>query len=170
MGGEETMIRISTPSDADAISEVLRAAFIPFQDGCTSGAFNAITPTGDEIRERYNEGRIWVASDGDGIIGTVSTVPEPEWLYIRSMAVSPESRGAGVGCQLISAVENYAIENGFDRLFLYTSLFLTGAERFYEKCGFVRGRDTEADEWHGTPGWAMEKHISRNTKQNVAGS
>ena len=170
MSGEGTMIRISTPSDADAISEVLRAAFTPFKDGCTSGAFNAITPTADEIRERYNEGPIWVAAEGDRVIGTVSTVPEPEWLYIRSMAVSSENRGTGVGYQLIAAIENYAVENGFDRLFLYTSLFLTGAERFYEKCGFIRGRDTEPDEWFGTPGWAMEKKISRNTKQNVAGS
>ncbi|MEP7076366.1 MAG: GNAT family N-acetyltransferase [Acidobacteriota bacterium] len=166
----DTIIRISTPNDADAISEVLRAVFTPFKDGCTEGAFNAITPTADEICGRYGEGPIWVASEGIRIIGTVSTVPEPEWLYIRSMAVSPDKRSTGVGYRLIAAVENYAVENGFERLFLYTSLFLTGAERFYERCGFVRGRDTEPDEWFGTPGWAMEKKIGRNTKQNVAGS
>jgi predicted N-acetyltransferase YhbS len=166
----ETIIRVSTPSDAEAISTVLRAAFTPFKDGCTPGAFNAITPNAEEILGRYNEGPIWVAVDDDTVIGTVSTVPEPEWLYIRSMAVSPDRRGTGIGFGLIAAVENYAVENGFDRLFLYTSLFLTGAERFYEKCGFVRGRETEADEWFGTPGWAMEKKISRNTKQNAIGS
>ena len=57
MGDDQAMIRMSTPSDADAISEVLRAAFTPFKDGCTAGAFKAITPPADEIRGRYNEGR-----------------------------------------------------------------------------------------------------------------
>ena len=170
MDGKGTTIRRSTPSDADAISEVLRAAFTPFKDGCTPGAFKAITPTADEIRERYNEGPIWVALVGDRIIGTVSTIPEPEWLYIRSMAVRPDAQGGGIGYRLLEAVENHGIESGFNRLFLYTSDFLTGALEFYERCGFVRGKATSAEEWHGTPGWEVSKRIGRETKQNAIGS
>ena len=170
MGDDQAMIRMSTPSDADAISEVLRAAFTPFKDGCTAGAFKAITPTADEIRERYNEGPIWVAIRGDQIVGTVSTVPEPEWLYIRSMAVRPGAQGGGIGYRLLDAVEKYGIENGFNRLFLYTSDFLVGALQFYERCGFVRGKATLAEQWHGTPGWEVSKKIGKETKQNAIGS
>jgi putative acetyltransferase len=168
MNGNGIVIRRSTPSDADSISEVLRAAFTPFKDGCTEGAFNAVTPTAAEIRARYTEGPIWVAETAEGVIGAVSTVPEPEWLYLRSMAVCPEAQGSGVGYRLIDAVEKHAIENGFDRLFLYTSDFLTGALQFYERCGFVRGRQTDPEEWHGTPGWAMERSLRNDEKRYVS--
>ena len=170
MDGNGTIIRKSTPNDADAISDLLRAAFTPFKDGCTEGAFKAITPTSEEIRGRYDEGAIWVASVGDQIVGTVSTVPEPEWLYIRSMAVRPGAQGSRIGYRLLDAVEKYGIENGFDRLFLYTSDFLTGALQFYERCGFVRGKATLAEQWHGTPGWEVSKKIGKETKQNAIGS
>src|SRR5262249_29589387 len=150
-------IRLSTSEDAEAIAEVLRAAFTPFRDGCTEGSFKAVTPAIEEIVGRYGEGPIWVALNGDKVVGTVSTVPEPDWLYSRSMAVVPELQGSGVGFGLIDTVEQYAVENGFDRLFLYTSDFLKGALQFYERCGFVRGRKTDPEEWFGTPGWAMDK-------------
>jgi len=170
MDGTGTIIRRSTRDDAEGIEGVLRAAFTPFQAGCTEGAFNAITPTAEEIHGRYSEGPIWVASVGDRIVGTVSTVPEPEWLYIRSMAVRPNAQGGGIGYRLLEAVEKYGIENGFDRLFLYTSDFLTGALEFYRRCGFVRGKATFAEEWHGTPGWEVSKKIGKETKQNAIGS
>jgi len=54
-------------------------------------------------------------------------------------------------------IEEYAISEGFEKLFLYTTYFSTGAVELYEKHGYIRGRDTTADEWYGTPGLAMEK-------------
>ena len=103
-------------------------------------------------------------------MATVSVVPEPEWLYIRSMAVSPTAQGLGVGGKLLEAVEIYAIENGFERLFLYATNFSANAIRLYERNGFQLGRYTTAEEWFGTPGRSMEKKIGRNIKQNVVGS
>lgn len=164
------MIRISAPSDAEAISEVLRAAFTPFKGGCTPGAFKAITPAAEEIRGRYSEGPIWVASVEAKIVGTVSAVPGTEWLYIRSMAVRPEVQGNGVGYRLLDSVERYAVEHGSDHLFLYTSDFLSGALQFYRRCGFIRGKATTPEEWFGTGGWEMHKKLVGNTKQNATGS
>ena len=103
-------------------------------------------------------------------MGTVSVVPEPEWLYIRSMAVSPKAQGLGIGNKMLQEAERYAADNGFDKLFLYTTYFSASAIKLYEKNGFYKVRDTTADEWFGTPGLAMEKKINRNTKQNVIGS
>lgn len=156
--------------DADAIAEVLFEAFSQFKSDYTPEAFAVVTPTADEIAGRFDEGPMWVALKDDEVVGTVSVLPEPEWLYIRSMAVSPKAQGLGIGHLLLDTVEGYAIENGFDRLFLYTTYFSTGAIELYEKHGFLRGRDTTADEWYGTPGLAMDKKISREIKQNVVGS
>ena len=163
-------IRIAKTEEAGAIVEVLREAFGLFEKEYTPESFTIVTPDTDEIVARFNKGPQWVAVKDSEIVGTVSAVPEPEWLYIQSMAVRPSAQGLGVAHKLLDAVERYAIDNGFDRLFLYTTYFSTGAIELYEKHGFVRGRDTTAEEWYGTPGLAMEKNIGRNIKQNVVGS
>ena len=163
-------IRAATADDAGSISAILIEAFSELRESYTAEAFKAVTPAEDEIVRRLDEGPIWVAEKDGEILGTVSAVPEPEWLYIRSMAVRPNVQGLGVGSRLLNAVEEYATENGFDRLFLYTTYFSPRAIKVYEKRGFIRGRDTTADEWFGTPGLAMEKKLNRNTKQNVVGS
>lgn len=166
----DLQIKRAAAGDAESIAAILIEAFSEFRNEYTSEAFEAVTPPADEIVRRLEEGPIWVAATNDEIVGTVSAVPEPEWLYIRSMAVRPNAQGLGIGSRLLEAVEAYAVEKGFDRLFLYTTYFSTRAITAYEKYGFIRGRDTTADEWFGTPGLAMEKKLSRNTKQNVVGS
>ena len=129
-----------------------------------------MTPRADEVGTRFDEGPIWVAVKDGELVGTVSVLPEPEWLYIRSMAVLPSVQGSGIGHRLMDAVEEYAIGAGFERLFLYTTYFSTGAIELYEKHGFKRGRDTTAEEWFGTPGLEMDKKLEAGTKRNVVGS
>jgi putative acetyltransferase len=170
VAGEDIKVRLAFVEEGNAIAEILRDAFAEFGADYTPEAFAIVTPPADEIARRFDEGPIWVAVKDGEIVATVSAVPEPEWLYIRSMAVLPAVQGLGLGRRLLEAVETYAIENGFDRLFLYTTYFSSDAIRLYEKNGFKRGRDTGADEWYGTPGLAMEKKIGRNITQNVTGS
>ena len=166
----DLQIKRAAAGDAESIAAILVEAFSEFRNEYTAEAFEAVTPAADEIVRRLDEGPIWVAEKDGETLGTVSAVPEPEWLYIRSMAVRPNAQGLGVGSGLLNAVEEYATENGFERLFLYTTYFSPHAIKVYEKHGFICGRDTTADEWFGTPGLAMEKKLNRNTKQNVVGS
>jgi N-acetylglutamate synthase-like GNAT family acetyltransferase len=163
-------IRLAIPADSAAISEVLLEAFSTYRSEYTPEAFEIVTPDPQEVEERFTEGPMWVAVKDGSVIGTVSVVPEPEWLYIRSMAISPGAQGQGIGHKLLDVVEEYAVENVFDQLFLYTTYFSVGAIELYEKHGFIRGRDTTAQEWYGTPGLAMDKKLERKTKQNVVGS
>lgn len=163
-------VRLAFVEEANSIAGILREAFAEFATDYTPEAFAIVTPAEDEIALRFDEGPIWVAVNGDEIVATVSAVPEPEWLYIRSMAVLPRAQGLGVARKMLEAVEEYAIETGFERLFLYTTHFSKDAIRLYEKNGFERGRDTSADEWYGTPGLAMEKKIGGNITQNATGS
>ena len=152
------------------IARILRESFARFESDYTPEAMQAVTPTADEVVSRFDEGPIWVAVDEDEIVGSVSVVPEPDWLYIRSMAVLPKAQGLGIGNKMLQEAERYAADNGFDKLFLYTTYFSASAIKLYEKNGFYKVRDTTADEWFGTPGLAMEKNINRDTKQNVVGS
>ena len=152
-------VRLAGAEDATAVSEVLLEAFSMYRDGYTPEAFVQVTPDAAEVTRRFEEGPIWVATLGGVVVGTVSVNPEPEWLYIRSMAVRPTALRLGIAGNLLAVVEAYAREQGFATLFLYTTYFSTGAIELYEKNGFRRGRDTTAEEWFGTPGLEMWKDL-----------
>lgn len=152
-------IRIALPDDADAIAEVLREAFAPFESLYTAEAFAATVISPEKIRQRFNEeGAIWAALKNERIVGTVSVLPDGEWLYIRSMAVLPAAQGFRIGHKLLETVENYAARNEFEKLFLYTTPYLPAAIKLYEQNGFVRG-ELEPERFFGTPCFEMQKKL-----------
>ncbi|HUR99934.1 MAG TPA: GNAT family N-acetyltransferase [Pyrinomonadaceae bacterium] len=157
-------IRRAVETDAEVISEVLLESFSTFREHYTPEAFEIVTPSAELIRERFAEGPMWIGIIDETIVGTASAMPEPDWLYVRSIAVLPSARGMGIAGKLLDAIEEYAVSEGFEKLFLYTTYFTTGAVELYEKHGYLRGRDTTADEWYGTPGLEMEKKIGRTHK------
>src|SRR5258706_661275 len=120
-------IRPAQPEESETIARILRESFGRFESDYTPEAMQAVTPSPGEVVTRFDEGPIWVAVDEDEIVGTVSVVREPDWLYIRSMAVSPKAQGLGIGNKMLQETERYAADNGFDKLVLYTTYFSTSA-------------------------------------------
>jgi GNAT superfamily N-acetyltransferase len=149
-------LRIAGPEDARAIAAVLHASFIEYQSRYTPEGFAATTPHSAEVANRIKEGPVWVALDNDIIVGTVSVVPTVEGLYVRGMAILPESRGKKIGELLLKQVEGFAIERGFGRLFLSTTPFLERAIRLYEHHGFKRSNGGP-NSLFGTPLFTMDK-------------
>jgi GNAT superfamily N-acetyltransferase len=167
---EKVEIKLASPADADIIAEILRKSFSEFESDYTPEALEYVTPRAEEIQGRFEEGPIWIASLDDEPVGTVSVVREPDWLYIRSMAVLPAAQGHGVGGALLNAIEEYAVQTGVETLFLYTTHFSADAIRLYERQGFVRGRETTAEEWCGTPGFEMWKYLKTDVSTRAIGS
>jgi len=155
----EIEYRRAEPNDAQAISDLLLEAFGEFESEYMPGAFEYTTPGVEIIRGRFDEGPIWVAMDGDLMVGTVSGLPEPDRFYIRSMAVKPGVQGRGIGKKLLDLLEAHAREKGFEKLYLYTTFVLPAAHRLYEKNGFYILRETPPDEWFDMPGLEMEKAL-----------
>ncbi len=154
-------IRLASTEDSEAISAVLQNAFATFQFVYTPEAFAFTTPAAEVIRKRFDEkGAIWVAVKGKEIVGTVSVIPVNGRLYIRSMAVSPTTQGGGIGHKLLQTIDSYAFENGFKKIFLYTTDFLAEAIRLYERNGFEKIRDCGPEDFFGTPGLEMEKKLN----------
>lgn len=166
----EVHVRLATADDADAITAVLREAFAVIREHYTAEAFEVVTPKQDEIERRFAEGPMWVAELDGRVVGTVSLTTEPEGLYVRSMAVSPNVQKQGVGRKLLDALHEHASKTGIDRIFLYTLPFQKGARAMYEKYGYKWVRDTPAEEWYGVPGLEMDKRLKRKHKENVVGS
>jgi len=154
-------IRRATPDDAATISALIHEAFVPFETDYTAEAFAYTTPPVDMIRERFEEGPIWIAVDGDVMVGTVSGLPEPDRFYIRSMAVKPMAQGNGVGQKLLATLEEFARDAGHNTLYLYTTFVLPGAKRLYERNGFYVLRETSPEEWCNMAGLEMEKKLDQ---------
>lgn len=68
-------IRRAVPDDASLIASILYRSFAEYESAYTPEAFQATTPTPDQIRDRMSEGPAWVALEGDLIVGTVSAAP-----------------------------------------------------------------------------------------------
>lgn len=158
MGKEPAVISISMarPSDADRIASVLAESFAEYEPLYTPGGYAATTPSGEQIRARWHEGPVWVATCRGTVVGTVSAVPRGEELYVRSMAVVPAARGRGVGEMLLERVEEFARARGHRRLTLSTTPFLSRAIRLYERAGFRRAGPLEL---FGTPLFEMVKEL-----------
>ena len=144
-------------------------AFGAHRENYSPEAFLAVTPDTDKVVKRFDEGPQWVAEIDDEIVGTVSLSTEPEGLYVRSMAVSPGAQGRGIGHKLMDAVNEFADESDHERIFLYTTYFVSGAKQFYESHDYIWVRDTTAEEWYGTPGLEMDRTIEKK-KHNAIGS
>ena len=152
-------IRLARPDDSETISGLIYAAFAPFESEYTPDAFEYTTAKSDEIRPRFEQGPIWIAELDGEPVGTVSGMPDGERFYIRSMAIKPTAQRGGIGQKLVDAFESYARENGFEKIFLYTTFVLPGAKHLYEKNGFYVLRETPPDEWFGMAGLEMEKSL-----------
>ncbi|WP_166627737.1 GNAT family N-acetyltransferase [Tenacibaculum caenipelagi] len=84
-------------------------------------------------------GRIFFAKINDEIVGTVALMPmgESNTYELTKMAVSPNHRGHKIGQHLMQHCINYAQENNFDKLILYSNTILENAIYIYRKYGFI---------------------------------
>jgi N-acetylglutamate synthase-like GNAT family acetyltransferase len=156
----EVHVRRATLGDAGNISRLLFETFGAIRERYTDEGFADVTPDAAQIADRFDEGALWVAEIDGEIVGTVSMMPEPEGLYVRSMAVLPDFQGRGIAHKLLEAMHGYAEGTGVKRIFLYTLPSRLGARDLYERHGYTWVRDTPAEEWYGVPGLEMEKFLS----------
>lgn len=135
-------IRAAVFGDSAGILKCLAAAFEPFQEEYTPGAFADTVLTDETLRLRFENMHILVAcaADTDEIVGTISArVNESAGeAHLRGMAVLPECKGRGVAPLLLHEIENWLRSRGCKRVTLRTTPPLKAAMRFYEKKGYRR--------------------------------
>jgi len=151
------VIAVASSGDAETIAAILLDAFREFEPLYTPGGFRATTPTAAEILARWPEGPSWIATIDGKAVGTAAAVDRGDEIYVRSMAVTPAARGAGVGVALLDAVTRFAIDTGARRMRLSTTPFLHAAIRLYERAGFTP--QPGPLDLHGTPLFAMIKDL-----------
>lgn len=148
-------MRLALVEEADSVAAVLSRAFGPLRARYTPEAFAYTVGTSETARSRIDEGPVWLALEASRPIGTVSAYCCGDRLYVRGMAVIPETQGLGVAKELLGRVLAYGIEQRSRSLFLHTTPFLESAIHLYERIGF-RMTDEGPHDLFGTPLLAME--------------
>ncbi len=161
--GQEGSICVVRAADTacDAILNCLRAAFEPYRESYTPGAYVDTVLTAETVRSRMEQMAVFVAKDAGGrVVGTIASqvVGNGEG-HLRGMAVLPELRGAGLAQRLLKAAEEELRRMGCEMVTLDTTEPLKRAMRFYEKNGYrATGR---VQEFFGMPLYEYSKELVR---------
>lgn len=99
-------------------------------------------------------------NDQDELMGVVRLMPitdnDPTRRQVRQVAVSPKARGLGVGSELMRYIEELALDQGCEELWLESR---GTAYDFYRKMGFVISGEEFISELTCLPHCLMTKKI-----------
>jgi GNAT superfamily N-acetyltransferase len=132
--------RAARPSEGEEVARVIRAAFTPYVRALGRELpADGSAPYAEE-RQRFAaelaRGEVYVALDGERIVGAARTKPQESDLYIRQIAVDPPRQGTGVGSWLLQRIDEVARTLGLGGLSLDTAEMAAGNVRLYERHGF----------------------------------
>ena len=108
-------IREATNRDLDAVESLLSASDMPL----------------DGVKENFSS--FVVAEDKGEIAGVIGLEKFGSVALLRSVVVSPEYRGSGVGRKLVEQLLEKAEKAGIEELFLLTMT----AEKYFPRFGFA---------------------------------
>ena len=98
--------------------------------------------------QRSPDNRLFVAIDGDEVVGTFQLTYIPNLTGRGAMRVKVESvkvkaarRSGGIGAQMIAFAEDHARTHGARAMELTSNKTRKDAHRFYERLGFARSHE-----------------------------
>jgi ribosomal protein S18 acetylase RimI-like enzyme len=137
-GTDEVIIRAARSSEAEAIHQVLGAAFQGLRGrGYSHRALEAAIVGLEEIGQRLAQGcHVLVAEAGRQVIGTATGIEEHEALHVCSVAVHPDWQGQGIARRMLEMLEGLARQRGCHKLWLQTAWTMTEAIALYKRLGY----------------------------------
>ncbi|KAG6615531.1 N-acetyltransferase-like protein [Phytophthora cinnamomi] len=117
-------------------------------------------------------GNFWVATPKTApaqVVGMVGLEPKDNKEgELRRMSVKYTHRRLGVGGKLIAALEQWAQENGFRKVWLTTVGVMDKARAFYPSMGYVQTAITVMSEDPLFEIYTFEKHLSASATEDIA--
>ena len=125
-------------------------------DPPSSAHWLTVATLNDKVRDE-----IGLIAEVDGrLVGCAFLRPEPDFLYVGKLAVSPEAQGAGIGSRFLTEAETIARELGKPALRLETRIELTGNHRRFGAWGFVRAAEKSHPGYDRITFIEMQKHLA----------
>lgn len=132
--------RTAMLSESEDVERVIRSAFTPYVRALGREIPAAGSAQFAEEWKRFEaeleRGDVYVALDGERIIGAVRTKPQEKDLYIHQIAVDPQQQGTGVGSWLLQRIDEVARARGLGGLSLETAEMAVANIRLYQRHGF----------------------------------
>ncbi len=128
----------AAPEDLDAAVAVIHRAFATLA-GRIDPPSAALRETPESLAARFDRGgAVFVARLDGEIAGAVCADPKPDGsIYLDRLAVDPELTGRGIARTLVEAVEDFARQQGRDRMTLGVRLVLTDNIALFHHLGYV---------------------------------
>lgn len=117
--------------------ELLHAAFA-YQHPRIDPPSSLMKFTAESLAAKAAGETLFVALDGEELVGCVFAAPRGEALYIGKFAVSPTRQGEGIGARLLREVESFAKRRGIELLELDTRIELHENHATFAALGFSK--------------------------------
>ncbi|CAM5229369.1 N-acetyltransferase [Streptomyces spiroverticillatus] len=125
-----TTVRPATPDDVPAVKTVTDAAYGHYVERIGRPPVPMLADHAANVAA----GRVFVV--GEPVHGVLVLVPEPDHLFLDSIAVRPDMAGKGVGRELLGFVDAYAHELGLPEIRLYTNALMWENQKIYPRYGY----------------------------------
>ncbi len=131
-----------------------------YMDGVIDPPSSAHRLTVDSLKDKARD-EIGLTAEVDGrLLGCAFLRPEPGFLYVGKLAVSPEAQGSGIGGRFLAEAEAIARDLGKPTLRLETRIELTGNHRRFGAWGFVRTAEKSHAGYDRITFIEMQKHLA----------
>ncbi|RTZ00867.1 GNAT family N-acetyltransferase [Flavobacterium sp. RSP49] len=159
---EKYRIRKIKKEDNLAVAALIRAVFDELKIPKVGTAYE--DPYLDLMYEEYNKSKsVYYVVEKDGeIIGSAGVAPlenEAETICeLQKMYFLPETRGLGLGSQMMAKCLESAKDFGFENCYLETMPFMLDAQKLYKKVGFEYLESPMGSTGHTScPIWMLKK-------------
>ena len=141
--GAEVTVRPAVPADAEAVGELVRAAYAHYVARIGREPY----PLTLDYAVVVAAGQTWVALQSGRLVGVLVLEHADDHVLVENLAVLPEVQGAGIGSRLLRHAEDEARARGVPQVRLYTHELMTENRAYYPRRGY---RETHLG---GDPPW-----------------
>ncbi|MBS7233339.1 GNAT family N-acetyltransferase [Flavobacterium psychroterrae] len=137
---ENWIIRRIKKEDNQAVAQLIRSVFDEMEIPKVGTAY--ADPYLDLMFEEYNKPKsaYFVVENEGKIVGCSGVAPlengDPKICELQKMYFLPETRGLGIGAQMIEKCLEQGRIFGFEKCYIETMPFMHAAQKLYKKSGF----------------------------------
>jgi GNAT superfamily N-acetyltransferase len=108
---------------------------------------------------KVKEESLFLAMDGNELVGCLFAVPKGDALYVGKLAVRGSRQGEGVGRRLMAAAEQLARDSGLAWMELETRIELTENHAAFAAMGFLKVFETSHQGYDRPTAITMRKRL-----------
>ncbi|MEP6623646.1 MAG: GNAT family N-acetyltransferase [Acidimicrobiia bacterium] len=132
----DVTVRGAIAADSERLQSIEREAGEQFRSVGLGAVADHAPFSVDELVAYVNDGRSWVATEADAILGYVVVDRVGRAAHVEQVSVVPEAQGRGIGRRLMDQAHSWARTQGFDAITLTTFRDVSWNAPLYAHLGY----------------------------------